>query len=835
MEIAAGSGLLLSNSFGDRYFYDVNGSAFDKLGSETLFEQRFGSALFKKNNLYVIAGTDSGLLPKYLVERGLPEGSYYLFIEVPSVLKRLKGIIPEGGFHKKVIVTTAEEWLSEANKIEYQNFVYLGNVDFISSFAATDGRLSDYFQLTVNLQEELEKARWVLNADLGTELFHVRQLENLPDNRAPVTCLKNLFAEKTAIVLGGGPSLDEVLPWVVRNRSRLVVIAVSRIARRLLDQELSPDLIVSVDPSQLSFDISKEMLELWKDTIFVNNFHVVNTLLGQWSGRSVFYGQRVPWGSPLNEDTIDALGPTVTNCAIDLAVKMGVSQLLLAGVDLCHSRDGYTHAQGSNERKLGPQLGKGLLWVETNGGWMAETTPDFHFAATQIERQASAAKQQGCRVISLTEGATKIADVEYLSTDAVKMSEFSEPALQTLLRGLPSDTESDRIEYYQLVLKELIRAQNAFRDIKALAISGLKANDSFFGKKESSSGNPKYKEKMDRIEKKLKNSFKDFNFLLKKFGIKDFLKMTQGDRDREWSEAEVETLGRYYYQAYRDSADKLFKLVSESIARIQNRLEEEKGQPDLKRLLESWKLDKLPGRSLVWKRNHPESIIPEECAEGFQELETEFAEILQTQETAHMQRARAWSDLGQVRGKLLLKFKQQQSESLTSLVENLAVQKSVQAQSLYHLGLGYLAELNNDQDSALVEYQQVFDLQDDEQDMSILEDTLLRLLNLFSQGEDYDNAKVAAECLAGMSANYLPYYADLLWLLGEKRTALDAYAEYYKQVPDDTVAMMKVGRYYRELGLAEGAAMMFEAVLELEPGNKVAMQSLEEIEESFEE
>ncbi len=829
MENVNNVGPFLINSFGDRYLYEVNGSAFDKVGSEVSFSKHYGKELFEENSLYVIVGSDSGLLPQYLVKQGLPEGSYYIFIEVSAVLTRLKTNIPEDGFHKKIMMTTAEEWLLCANEIEYKNFIYLGNLKLSLSFAAADGRYSEYLVLSNQIQEELEKIKWSANAELGAEVFNQRQLENLPENRISAVHLQGIFDGKTAIVLGGGPSLDEVISWVIEHRSSLVVIAVSRIARRLSEVDLSPDIIVSVDPNQISFDISKEMLMLWEDTIFVNQYHVVGSLLGQWRGRSLFFGPRVPWDSVWNENTMNAPGPTVTNSAIDMCIKMGFKKILLAGVDLCHSRDGYTHAQGSNERQSGPQLGRGQLWVETNGGWLVETTPDFHFAATQIGAQATLAKQQNCRIINLSESSAKMDDVDYLPSVEVKLQILPSSAYHMIIEALPSDTVEERVIYYQGILTELRKSQNAFREIKKLSNEALKANAMFFGRRGKDKGNRKYRVKMDRIEKKLKNNFSDFSLLVKRVGIRDFLKITQGDQGRTWDEDDAERLGRIYYEAYRDSAGRLLTMVDSAAKRLRSRLEEEQDHPDLKKMMEQWKQDGQPGRAIVWRTVHPQYPIPEEFSQQFIELEQEFGKTLTNKETAHLQRARGWAQLSQVRGKMQIMYKQKQAENLRHLVSSLSQQKGCEALSLAHLGKGFLAELDNDVDTALSEYQQLIDIPEEERDLPILEDALKRLFSLSLQNHDYENACMIAECLASISAAYIPYHADLLWLLGEKRTSLDLYADYLELVPDDHTVMIKLGRHYLEIDLEDGARLMFETVLQQDGSNTAARVLLDEL------
>ena len=171
MDMENSLGPFLENSFGDKYIFDVNGFAFDRIGARASYENHFDQDLFQENSLYIIPGSDSGLLPKYLVESGLPEGSYYIFVEPNQVYERLEEIIPEKGFHKKIYITTPDEWLQCAKKIEYRNFIYLGNLNTALSFAAADGRFPDYLQLTNQLQEELEKIQWQLMPNWEQNFF----------------------------------------------------------------------------------------------------------------------------------------------------------------------------------------------------------------------------------------------------------------------------------------------------------------------------------------------------------------------------------------------------------------------------------------------------------------------------------------------------------------------------------------------------------------------------------------------------------------------------------------------------------------------------------------
>lgn len=819
-------GPFLTNTFGDRFFYSINRDAFNKIGAEALFQRHFGQSLFRENSLTVIIGTDSGLLPRFIAARGLPEGARYLFVELPEVMTRLHQAGVLEGLDDRIILATYDNWREQAEACRLTDYVFLANIRSTLSIGAEDGNHSGYHGLGRKVREELERLTWERNAQLGNEAFFIKQIENLAENRSPLSQLRGTAAGATAVILGGGPSLDEVLPWLKTNRDKLVIFAVSRIARRLLEVGFEPHIVVSIDPHAVSFDVSKEMLRFGERTLFINHYHTSSALLGQWRGRSLFMGQPLPWESPLNRDFTPSPGPTVTNAALAAAVELGFAEILLAGVDLCFSRSGHTHALGSNEHHAGPQLGRGQSWVETNGGWQAETSHDFAAAVHQLDYQAAMAAKRGIRVINLAQGAARMANVVYSPVAEFKLVSPPIPVFDRLLSSLPEETAQTRCDHYRTLLDELNRATVYLKKIKKLACDALDANDGLFGRK-GKTADFKYKKRMDKIEKRLNSDFGDFAVLVKKFGIRHFLKMTRPDRDKEWSDEEVETAGRLYYEAYRDSAERLSGLVEEARMRVQTRIEEEMPAPSAQRLFAQWRKDGQPGRALVWRvRNFQATAsLSAKDADQLIELEKEFEAILGLQETEHFRRSRKFSDLGQVRGKALTMFKRREETLLVQLIEGLNGVDRPEAIGLRQLCNGYLAELQDDPSLALESYQALME----QETGALVEDALRRVAAISLDGEHFEDARLALECLSGISPIYLPQYGDLLRLMGEMPAALDAYADYLEKVPDDLAAMLKLGRYYLELNIPDGARLMFSSVLEKDPQNQAAKTLLSQV------
>jgi hypothetical protein len=726
----------------------------------------------------------------------------------------------------QITVIPYDSWSNKSEDFRFRDYFYLNNVTLLTALATDDAFMPEYQELFDRVQDDLRQLSWETNAQLGSETFVLRQLENIAENRVPAACLKNLFHGKTAVLLAGGPSLDDIFPWLKENRAKIVVFAVSRICRRLREVNVTPDIIVSIDPHPVSFDVSKEMLYFWERTLFINHFHVVPTLLGQWRGRSVYLGNRFPWETPRNEENLHMPGPTVSNTALSTAIEMGFSQIILAGMDLCFRSDGQTYAKGSNESDTGPKLGQVFAQVKTNGGWMAETGNDFKASVRMLGEQAEQAIKSGCRIINPAVGAAMIPNVEFLGIDEVVIEPLKESFLPTIDLALPPNTKNERCQHYKQMAKELTRAYGEVLNIRKLANEALRCNDGLFGRK-GMQANFKYKKRMDKIERSLNTKYKKIIRLVKQFGIRNFLKLTRPDPDREWKNEEIEKIGRIYYEAMRDSSGRLAKLIKDAGRRLEARLEEEKESPDFRCLFSQWEKDNHPGRVFVWQTHrHPsENKIEPETKAKMEKMIEEYFNIVTNHETEHMRRCRKESTLNGVRSRALMLFKRRDKNALEKLSIMLTVHPDKNSKALHNLTQGYLNELNDETSQALENYQHLMMVEHRED--PVLEDGLRRISSICLKLNDTANALTALECLSTISPPYMPQFADLLRILGKHQQAMTIYTNYLEKVPSDLVTMLKVGKYYLELDIKEGASMMFQCVLQQAPENNAAKHMLE--------
>jgi tetratricopeptide (TPR) repeat protein len=338
----------------------------------------------------------------------------------------------------------------------------------------------------------------------------------------------------------------------------------------------------------------------------------------------------------------------------------------------------------------------------------------------------------------------------------------------------------------------------------------------------------KYKSKLDRIEKDLNRDYKDFVPLIKKFGLREFIKLSTPTASETWSDEEIEGMGRQYYQTYCDSVARLLKLVDDARERLEGRLQEENKPADLAFLLNLWQKQQEPGRAAWWCHRHAEQVVnsPAAIRQQLEQMVENFHIMIADRNTAHMAKRRADADPEIARKRALLLFRKQDLDAIQDLLEGLGSMDQDTAKPIQQLVAGYVAELRNDPEQALSHYQEIV-----AQPLgSCTEEALRRILSISLGRSDSENALLALDCLASLSPVYIPQYADLLRVVGEPGQALDRYADYLEKIPDDPLVLMKVGKLYRELGMGEEALTVFRYLLEKDPQSRTYRQLITELE-----
>ncbi len=821
-----------TNAFGDRYLPEVNPHTFNQSGAAAVFQKTYGDQFTHTDTFYIIAGSDSGLLMDHIRGKGIPSGSRFLFVELPEILEHLP---QREANDQRMAVCTIDEWQQHAQEMGLEGYLFIDKVEEHKSLAVLDGDHPGYRELFSRLAREINQLRFTKNSSLGSKIFVRRKLETLADNLVPASTLRGTAEGKTCLLLAGGPSLDDILPWAKENRERFIIIAASRIARRLQREAITPDIWCSVDPWAANLEVSREMLAGEHDALLVHANHIYAPIVGQWSGKSLFLGSRYPWVAQSEEENIPVGALQVTNSALLLAMEMGFSRVVLGGVDFCYRQDGHTHASGSLDSEKGPLPRPADTHIETYDGRMAETDFPLATAATVFDNLAAAAREKGITLVNPAAGAARLENIEYIPLEAITLPEPLGDFRQRLRDEVPTHLEAGLPERQREALQELNHMLEELRAIQRLSKKALKCHEAMCSPHLDNQTKAGQKRRMDRIEKQLRNRYAAGSRLVKEYGIHSFLRMGIVDRERTWEEDDIERVGRIYYESYRDTAKELIKEIETARQRVLSRLDEESEQPDFPALFRLWEKDRQPGRARVWRKRHPEHHrrLPPALVERFHALETAFRQQLErasdvkgfSDGTSYRDRLeRQRRDLTGLFSQLNLLFERGEAEGIEKLLTRFEHTGTEQAELLAAVAKGYLAELRGNPDGALEHYLKVVERE-------AIPQVLARVSSLSLDRQDYETAALALEVLAGISPLYMPSYADLLRLTGERAKALEIYHRYLDQMPDDLATVITVGKFYLELDAKQAALDAFQYVLKKDPGNSAALTLLRQARE----
>ena len=820
----------IANEYGELFLQGVNRNTFMGKHSRTIYRSWFGDKYLEENALYIILGTDSGLLIDYFLAEEIPSGTRILFVEHPEIIAWLGENKPNLlGKRDQLQIVDSTEFTAGIETYNLENYIYLDTFFITRSFGVSDLFYEPYQEMSQNVLQAAENYHWSVKSALSTKPFTINQLWNLADDHIHVSVLDNAFSGQSAILLAGGPSLEMIIPWLKEHGDEVAILTVSRISRRLKEVGVTPDIIFSIDPNPINFNVSREMFHFADHALLVNLFHLYPQLLGQWKGRHVYSGDLFPWQTPLNRSLPQRSGSTVTNFALETAINMGFSTIYLAGVDLCYDTRGFTHAKGSIEHAAGPMLEGGETIIATNDGRVAQTTFAYKTAAGNLASLATWAREEKqARVINTNPGAAKMEGIEYAPVEQIELEPVTHGIQKTITDFLHQDTQAGRREHCHTVLTELNRAVKALQQIQDLSTKALMANKKLFKGRQRQH---RYVQEMDRIEKELNSErFAFIRKMVKTYGLANFLSIIRADEHAQWSEKEIEESGRKYYQAYRKSAKELLKLIDQCEERIKARIEEEERQPDFALLFKTWQRDGMPGRALILEEHNPDACraADKKKRKRLEEFKDEFTMLveqgIQLAKTplAHLSE---WNQqkAKKVRARILDLFHQRDKETLQGVADELAVNSQDLVQPLSNLANGLLRELDGDPKGARDFYQKLIE-QGEQIDPLLLEDALQHICSIsLDQGEE-ESAILALQCLYDLSVTYGPQYAKILTLTGQADQALDVYADYLGKIPDDIDAMLALGNLYRQLNFSDGVAMVVEHVLKLAPDNPQALE-----------
>lgn len=306
--------------------------------------------LDEKNSIRIVFGLGLGYLADEFIQRS--EGYTIIYEPNLDILRSVLEILEFQNQLKnpKVFICKNKEKLNE-HIGRLSDKTTLMTVSFLNSYWRFYKPEIEEIAQEVN-QSHKEKVISRNTINFLSKLATLNTLLNL-DNIAKTPSvgeLKDVYKDKTALVLSAGPSLSRNIETIKKHREKYVIFAVGPALKLLAKNNVTPDFVCIIEAQDVrgqieGMDLSQINLihepfshsYLWeakpkKRFLFFSK----NNFLNAWCARHL----------NINIGHFETLG-TVSYCALSCATEVGCKRIILCGQDLAFS-DGECYAQGSS-------------------------------------------------------------------------------------------------------------------------------------------------------------------------------------------------------------------------------------------------------------------------------------------------------------------------------------------------------------------------------------------------------------------------------------------------------------------------------------------------------
>lgn len=835
------------NPYGERYLPEYN-VGFERMPSSALFKQYVHEHLKEPHTLYLIIGSDSGLLPKYVAENFIDSGSRFVFVETAELAQALQqdyaslspktAEIPDlNDVEENEVLSPSETVADELiyvvadpfdlNQIAhlslFDEYILRQKMQVVKSLSVVEKPETTIAKSVTFYENQFSSFR--IHNNVGAQRFFMEAgLQTVADMIYPLKRMKDHYKGKTFVLLGGAPSLPKIFPWLREHRDEVVVIAANRIAGRLVQEDISPDYFVAVDPQPQVLDYSQKLFEFHNRSVLISSNHLAPNVMNQWAGRHFYMHTRFMFAHipPHERGNVLSSGPTVMNSALMIAGYMGAKTIILSGVDMCFDPSGHSHESSSLESKVGRYLRYGGTRVMTYAGIEAETDIQMLSAGEGLTGQINWLKsiRPELRVININPYATKIDVIEQTDADALPKVELPVTELQREKAWQKSLIDAEA--YQRLLRKDVLNvlAKQIKNLQKAVKWSDWSVNNLAKIKDEHSPSFSKYIDLVIKRRQWIEKALGEDLFVLFNYSFVDYVKLLEPLEGEQTITEALATLGNYFSTISRTG--KSFLTVLKQVEeRAQWRLKECEGVLS-QELFDYWVKDNTPGRCHVWwhrlgcpKLSQIEQQRFDEAAKAFHILVTEKAPSFRSaMESPERQLISLWSHV-----KSAVKVKDKERiQDLADYIAGIEGDAFSQLATYLRANLAALSERWSECDLLLSNITH---------ERLVIPSLQLKLDNAFKQQDVYALLE-ALEDLAQYDDYYYFMLATLARMTGFDELAGRAFVHYLGKRPKDSVAIWDYWRWLQPKADKQAVEDLYDFLRHYEIEDKALMKQVSE-------
>jgi len=304
--------------------------------------------LINENDLIIILGCGAGYILEYL--NGKVKFENIIIIQKDEELLK---IIENNYFNQ--YLQKIKNIFTEKKKKELINF--FNQLDFTRykkiTYILHPVEYHIFNEFYSNIQKQLKD---IVDSFISRELtiskfykiFFQNFFENLEylQNDNCISIIKNELKGNAGILIGAGPSLNLEIENIKKNQNKFFIFAVDTVFDFLVDNNLNPDFVITLDPQKISLSHFKK--DKYENTILLYEATGCSYILPKFSNR-LFISTGFPLLNYLLNDDRDYFvfneaGGSVATLTFCIMEYLGIEPIILIGVDLSISSGSYSFA-----------------------------------------------------------------------------------------------------------------------------------------------------------------------------------------------------------------------------------------------------------------------------------------------------------------------------------------------------------------------------------------------------------------------------------------------------------------------------------------------------------
>ncbi|WP_214741698.1 6-hydroxymethylpterin diphosphokinase MptE-like protein [Exiguobacterium sp. s48] len=426
--------------------------------SETLIEfEQLQAEIADDTEAIILLGYGSGLFHGNLLKH------YHILTIDPLDL-------PENVKGEAVLSSNAsKEHYKELLQSKFQSFIGLKTEVIKHPYYEDTEELIDLLKLVRNYLSESRidlTTRKVYTESWYQESFqNANYLNQHSDRLFNIDCLKHKYKGSHALMIAGGPSLEDAIPYLQQAQHAYYIIAIGQTVKVLLENEIRPDFVISIDAGEANAHFFND-IEI--DVPLVYSLQVNHQIPQRAKGLLVPYAD-----AKITQDllpytkTVFSTYPTVALAAVAFANYLDFDSIGLIGQDLALREGEYYSASVKQASSNDGQFTKTLYDVPLNSGEMGKTTPILFGFLTSYQVLINSQLGLKEKLVNYSEKGARIEGVSYQSLETLhttpiqkqKLKQVRESELNVPIEHVQQllDSVSERL---QMLEKRLRRVMN---------------------------------------------------------------------------------------------------------------------------------------------------------------------------------------------------------------------------------------------------------------------------------------------------------------------------------------------------------------------------------------